>query len=63
MLATVVLLQHETIKNTSNKTKDKDDKNNITDNNLYFIGGFFVYLSIYFGMSFYHQLFFGMVLN
>jgi len=62
MLANIILTHDNTIKQFANKGKEKTDDNYITDNNLYFIGGFFAYLTYFFGASFYLQTFFGFVL-
>jgi hypothetical protein len=62
MLATLILIQHKTIKDVSNRGNSKDGSDYITDNDLYFIGGFFAYLAFYFGYNFCLQTFFGFVL-
>lgn len=45
-----------------NKGKSDTEKNYITDNNLYLLGGIFAHLTFYFGYNFYLQSFFGISL-
>ena len=63
MMATVLLIKHNIIKDSANKGKKKGDDDYIVDWNIHLLGGVLAYMAIYCFMGFYTQTFFGWELS